>query len=76
MRAKEFIIEKLVDSSWVREITYTRAKKILTMRVKSGRVYSIHGITRSTFEKWFKSPSIGKYWHQFIKGNYRVTRIM
>lgn len=76
MRASEIITEKPVISGWITDIVYNRPNKVVTMRVSTGRSYSIPGITRTGFEKWVNSSSKGIYFHNFIKDNYRITRII
>lgn len=73
MKAWEVLNEKPVESAWISDLIYNRPNKTLTMRLSNGKRYSIPGITRTTFEKWVKSPSKGEYFHQFIKGRYQVT---
>lgn len=75
MRLAEFLLEKKVESDWISDITYNRPNKILTMRLSNGRTFSIPGISRAVFEKWHKAPSKGQFWHTYIKGKYKVTRI-
>lgn len=75
MRLEEFLTEKAVQSTWIASLTHNRPNKVLTMVLSNGRIFSIPNITRSTFEHWSRSGSKGKYWHQFIKNNYKATRI-
>ena len=75
MRLFEILTEKHVESTWITNLTLNRPNKVLTMRLSNGKYFTIAGITRRMFERWHKSPSKGKFWHQFIKGKYKVTRI-
>jgi hypothetical protein len=75
MRAKEFLSEKAVQSTWISNISYNRPNKVLTMQLSNGKVYSIPNVTRTTFEKWLKSASKGRFFHQNIKGKYNSPRI-
>lgn len=75
MRLDEFLLEKHVDSTWIVNIMHNRPNKTITMRLSNGRAFSIPGITRTTFEKWTKAPSKGRFFHQNIKNKYKVTRI-
>lgn len=75
MRALEILKEKSVESSWITDLTYNRPNKTLTMRLSNGKVFSIPGITRTTFEQWIKSQSKGRYFHEKVKDNYRIKRI-
>lgn len=75
MRAFEFLSEKVVQSSWITNLTYNRPNKTLTMQLSNGRSFSIPGVTRTTFERWVNSPSKGRFFHDKIKDTYQVTRI-
>jgi hypothetical protein len=75
MRAVEFLGEKPVESTWITDLIYNRPNKILTMCLSNGKVYSIKGITRTTFEKWSKDRSPGRFYHNNIKDRYLITRI-
>jgi hypothetical protein len=75
MRVSELLNEKPVESTWITDLRYSRANKLLTMSLSNGRRFTFSGITRATFEQWTKAPSIGRYYHQKIKNNYPATRI-
>jgi len=75
MRAEEFITEKKVESSWISDITYNRPNKTLTMRLQNGNTYTIPASSRTEFEKWVKSGSKGRFFHNSIKPNHEVGRI-
>lgn len=75
MRAYEILNEKPVKSDWITDLIYNRPNKVLTMRISNGRSFSIPNITRSTFEKWVKSPSKGHFFHEYIKDNYNIKRL-
>lgn len=75
MRASEILNEKPVESTWITNLTYNRPNKVLTMQLSNGRVYSIPGISRTTFDRWTSSGSKGRFWHDRIKGVYNTKRI-
>lgn len=75
MRYEEFLLEKPVESSWIINLMHNRPNKVLTMRLSNGRAYAIDGISRTTFEKWTKSPSIGQFFHNNIKQKYTLRRV-
>ncbi len=75
MKASEILCEKPVESSWITDLVYNRPNKTLTMRLSNGMSYSIPGITRTTFERWVKSPSKGRYFQQQIRDTYQISRI-
>lgn len=70
------LVEKSVMSSWISGLVLTRKTKNLVMTLNNGRKYRVEGVTRHKFDAWNTAPSKGKFWHQFIKNNHRVTRIM
>ena len=76
MKATEILNEKPVESTWITDIVHNRPNKTITMRLSNGRSFSIPGITRAGFEKWTNARSKGKYFHDFIKDNYNITRIV
>lgn len=74
MRAHEFITEVKVKSSWIDRINYEPyPTKVLTLTLKNGRSYRIPNIEPGVYQQFVTRPSKGKYWHQFIKGRYRVN---
>jgi hypothetical protein len=76
MRAREFLTEARVKSSWIADIHYTPfPAKVLTLTLKNGRRYRIPNVSVATYQQFLTRPSKGKYWHQFIKGKYLVTRV-
>lgn len=75
MKIIEILTEKPVQSSWITDLLYNRVNKTLTMRLSNGRSFSIPGMTRSMFEKWIKSPSKGRFYHDQIRDRYQITRI-
>lgn len=74
MRLSEFLVEKQVASAWISDLTYNRPNKVLTMRLSNGKYFTIQGITRTLFDRWLKSPSKGRFYHDYIKDNYVLTR--
>jgi hypothetical protein len=74
MRIVELLNEKQVESTWITDLIYTRPTKTLTMRLSDGKSYKIAGISRTMFDKWYKTNSKGKFFHDFIKGTYNVAR--
>ncbi len=72
---KNILNEKPVRSAWITDLIYNRPNNVLTMKLSSGSVYSISGITRTLFERWVNSPSKGKFFHNNIKEKYQVNRI-
>lgn len=76
MRASEFITEDRVKSSWIARVDYTPyPARALTLKLKNGNIYKIPNVSQSVYQRFLTNPSKGKYWHQFIKGKYLVTKI-
>jgi len=75
MTLAEILLEKPVQSTWITDLTHNRPNKVLTMKLSNNTVYSIPGITRRTFEQWVNSPSKGKFFHKYIAGKFKATRI-
>jgi hypothetical protein len=75
MRLSELLLEKPVQSTWISNISHNRPNKVLTMKLSNGKAFSIPGISRTTFEQWTRSPSKGQFFHQHIKGRYKVSRL-
>ena len=75
MRAFEILNEKPVESTWIVNLMYNRPNKVITMRLSDGNAYSIPGPSRTTFEQWLKSGSKGQFFHNRIKGIYKVNKI-
>lgn len=75
MKLSEILNEKAVESSWITDLVYNRPNRVLTMRVSNGRTFSIANISRAIFDQWANTPSKGRYFHNRIKDNYKVSRI-
>lgn len=75
MRIIEILNEKRVDSAWISNITYSRPDRVITMKLSNGKIYSIFGISRTIFERWFRSNSKGQFFHRYIKNVYQIKRI-
>ena len=73
----ELLLEKGVTSTWIVDLSYNRNTKVLTMTLNNknqNRRYHIHNVSRRMFDYWQNSPSKGQFFHQRIKGNYKITR--
>lgn len=78
MLINEILNEKVVDSTWLRDISFSRSKNVARMdTVSKGirRVYEIHGMTRHQFDRWHRSPSKGKFFHKEVLGFYDIYKI-
>ena len=75
MRIREILKEVRVQSSWISNLTYNRANKVITWRLNNGRLYSIPNISRRMFDRWKAAASKGQFFHRNIKGKYIVNHI-
>lgn len=88
MRINDIIplTEKVVDSSWIADVTYKRVKRDpnekrdrtpkfsdVTITTRDGRKYIIKKVPYMLYVNWQKSSSKGQFWHQHIKGKYEVA---
>lgn len=68
--------EKPVLSSWITNLVMTRKTNSVVMTLNNGRKYRIDNFSRYKFDLWNKAGSKGKFWHQYVKRNHNVTRIL
>jgi hypothetical protein len=70
------LLEKPVLSSWITNLVQTRKTRTVVMTLNNGRKYRIENMSRYKFDQWHRSPSKGKFWHQYVKNRHNVTRVM
>jgi len=75
MKMLDILNEKPVESAWISDLVYNRPNRTLTMRLSNGKTFSIPNITRTMFDRWFNSPSKGRFFHDQIRDNYQVNRL-
>ena len=75
MKITEFLIERAVVSSWIVDLRYARKQRIVTMTLSNGRAYTIVGVSRYLVDRWVASQSKGKFFHQNIRGKFRILRL-
>lgn len=85
MKIKEFLVEKLVSSSWLQDISYYGRhnnlfpnEEIITFKVQGNpKIYIVRGLTRKDYIDWLKSSSKGKFYHllkhKFARGWYETN---
>jgi hypothetical protein len=77
MRFTELTLhEKSVLSSWITNLVQTRKTRSVVMTLNNGRKYRIDNMSRYKFDLWNQAGSKGKFWHQYVKKNHNVTRIL
>ena len=82
MKINAFLVERLVNSSWLQDVTYHNrhnqlfpGEEIITFKVqKNPKTYIVRGLTRKDYIDWIKAPSKGKFYHaikkKFARGWY------
>lgn len=71
MKVKQILNERLVNSSWLQDVSYFGrhnslypGEEIITFKVKGNpKTYIVRGCTRNDYREWLKSPSKGKFYH-------------
>ena len=75
MKIFDLLTEKEVDSSWIKDVTYTRTTKIATITLNNGWQYQIHNISRRKFDKFHAAPSKGAFYNYYIRNDHNINRI-
>jgi len=63
-----------VESSNIRAIDYEDITNTLTIYFHSGYVYKFFGVPQNVVDALVKAPSIGQYFHKYIKDSYPYDR--
>lgn len=74
-RKSKQLNEKPVQSTWISDLTYNRPNRLLVMKLSNGRSFAIENVSRYLFDRWFKTPSKGSFFHNNIKHRYKIVRI-
>jgi hypothetical protein len=64
-----------VESTNIESIGYDRDFQILEIEFHNGAVYQYFDVLENIYEALMGADSKGKYFSQFIKGNYRYSRV-
>lgn len=75
MKLRDLLAEAPVQSSWIRDIHYGRKQRLIHLTTSSGRVYTIVGVSEDLYNNWMNSESKGKFFHQYLRGKFKVWRI-
>ena len=67
--------EELVESSWIRDITFDPDKDDIILTLLSGAVYRVHVVDEDLYDNCLFADSQGKFWNRMILGQHLVTRI-
>lgn len=68
--------ERPVMSSWISDLTLQNNNTDVTMALGNGKRYAVHGVGPTLFQQWVTAPSKGRFWHEVIRGNHRVNRLI
>lgn len=61
-------------SSNIKGYAYDHAKKRLTVQFHDNRLYHHDGVRPEDFKKFDSAESVGKHYHQHIRGKFPSTR--
>lgn len=64
-----------VNSSDLSEVGYDADNNLLIVEFKNGNVYQYGLVPQEVFDGLISAESVGKYFNQFIKGNYSYSKI-
>ncbi len=65
---------KVPDSSFIDAVAYDDEMETLYVRFKQYGVYEYYNVPESEYRKMLKAPSVGKYFHNFIKPKFEYAR--
>jgi len=69
-------LKQIEKSSSISGIGYSEEKEVLKIRFKrKGIEYLYHKVPKKEYEDLSKAESIGKHFHEHIKGIYVATRV-
>ena len=72
---EDILDEQPVLSSWIADITLANDGSV-TITLGNNRRYSVKSVGDQIYQAWIAAPSKGKFWHQQIKNNHAVVRLM
>ena len=64
-----------VSSSDLHEVGYDERFALLQIRFNSGAIYEYYDVPRNIYIGLITASSAGKYFHEYVKGKYRYSRI-
>ncbi len=64
-----------VSSTAINSVSYKHAAQELYIEFNTGHVYRYDGVPRKTLRNLLRARSVGKYFHQHIKGQYDFDRV-
>ena len=61
-----------VNSTNINAIVYNSKTRILTIEFNNGGLYNYYDVPQYIYYEIMSAPSKGKYFHRFIKNEYRT----
>jgi len=63
------------SSSNIAQVGYDTAEKVLRIVFQTGAIYDYTNVDELTYRQLLQSPSVGKFFHRYIKGSFDFNRI-
>lgn len=69
------MLRKNVDSTNIHSVGYDSESNTLEIEFHSGGVYRYFNVPQSIYDGLMLAPSLGSYFHKYIKNNYKWGKI-
>ena len=66
---------RTVNSSNLKQVGYDKKGKVLRVIFTSGACYDYYSVDEQMFRHLIQSPSVGKFFHRYIKNSYKYSKI-
>lgn len=76
MRLRQIITEAPVLSSWIADLTLMNNGRDVVMALGDGKRYRVNTVGPNLYAQWMQASSKGSFWHDQIKNQYTVTRLI
>ncbi|MDD2440037.1 MAG: KTSC domain-containing protein [Methanosarcinaceae archaeon] len=70
------MIREFVISSNLKSVGYDEGIQTLEIEFNSGGIYRYFGVPKYVYINLMSASSHGKYFHQYIKDNYRWSKVI
>lgn len=64
-----------VESSNIARVDWDQDSEVLTVEFNGGSTYEYEGVPEQVYTNFLGAASKGRFFHQFIKGQYAFTRV-
>lgn len=64
-----------VSSSNIKSVGFDPSNNIVEIEFSDGSIYQYFDVPEATYQSLVGAPSVGKYFHQEIRGTYRFARL-